>query len=132
MISLRELRSHNSWIHNVPKLRAADHEMRARVHPDDAAAAGIAEGDLVRITSATGSIEVPATLTDAIVPGAIAVPHGWGHDRGAGWRVAGVRPGVNVNLLASTELEDIEPLAGMTLLDGIPVRIEPADRPVPA
>jgi formate dehydrogenase len=132
MISLRELRSHNSWMHNVPKLRAADHEMRARVHPDDAAAAGIAEGDLVRITSATGSIEVPATLTDAIVPGAIAVPHGWGHDRGAGWRVAGARPGVNVNLLASTELGDIEPLAGMTLLDGIPVRIEPADRPVPA
>jgi formate dehydrogenase len=60
------------------------------------------------------------------------VPHGWGHDRGAGWRVAGARPGVNVNLLASTELGDIEPLAGMTLLDGIPVRIEPADRPVPA
>jgi anaerobic selenocysteine-containing dehydrogenase len=37
--------------------------------------------------------------------------------------------GANVNVLASGEPEDLEPLAGMAFLNGIPVRVRPADRP---
>jgi formate dehydrogenase len=54
----------------------------------------------------------------------MALPHGWGH-RG-GWKLANRHAGVNFNLLASGEPEDLERLAGMAHLNGIPVRIEPA------
>jgi formate dehydrogenase len=56
--------------------------------------------------------------------GTIAVPHGWGH-RG-GWRRATTAGGANVNLLASSDPGDLERLAGMAHLNGIPVRLEPA------
>jgi anaerobic selenocysteine-containing dehydrogenase len=95
----------------------------ARIHPDDADALGIGDGDRCRISSAHGSIELAAMLTDEVKPGTVAVPHGWGH-RG-GWNVANAAGGANVNLLASSDPEDLERLAGMAFLNGIPVRIEP-------
>jgi formate dehydrogenase len=123
LIGMRELRSLNSWMHNSPKLMiGATRVHTARIHPTDAAQAGIADGELVRISSRTGTIELPARLSDEMIPGAIAVPHGWGH-RG-GWQVANEAGGANFNRLASTDLEDIEALSGTTHLDGIPVRIE--------
>ena len=122
LIGLRELRSHNSWMHNSPKLMAGDRAHAARVHPDDAASLGVADGDPVRIVSATGAAEVAARLTDEVMRGVVALPHGWGH-RG-GWRVANAAGGVNSNVLASAAPEDLEPLAGMAHLNGIPVRLE--------
>jgi formate dehydrogenase len=122
LIGLRELRSHNSWMHNVPKLMAADRTHAARVHPDDAAAGGIADGALCRVVSASGSIELPAKLTDEVSRGTVAIPHGWGH-RGE-WLRANAAGGVNVNKLASSEPGDLERLAGMALLNGIAVRLE--------
>ena len=38
----------------------------------------------------------PVEVTDAIMPGVVSIPHGWGHDvEGVQMAVAGVRPGVN-------------------------------------
>jgi formate dehydrogenase len=122
LIGLRELRSHNSWMHNVPKLMQGGRIHTARINPDDAAAQGIADGEPCRIVSATGSIELPALLTDEVGPGTVAIPHGWGH-RG-GWRRAASAGGANVNLLASSSPDDLERLAGMAFLNGIPVRVE--------
>jgi formate dehydrogenase len=122
MIGLRELRSHNSWMHNSPKLMAGDRVHRARINPTDAEAAGIADGDRVAVASARGRIETEALVTDEVVAGTIAVPHGWGHD--GGWQRANRAGGPNVNVLASSEPEDLERLAGMAHLNGIPVRIE--------
>jgi anaerobic selenocysteine-containing dehydrogenase len=123
LIGLRELRSHNSWMHNAPLLMRGGRNHAARVHPDDAEALGIGDGDRCRISSPHGSIELAATLTDEVKRGTVAVPHGWGH-RG-GWNVANAAGGANVNLLASSDPEDLERLAGMAFLNGIPVRIEP-------
>ena len=123
MIGLRELRSHNSWMHNSPKLMAGDRVHRARIHPDDAAAAGVADGERVRIASPHGEIETVALVTDEVMDGTIAVPHGWGHD--GGWQVANAAGGANTNVLASSEPADLERLAGMAHLNGIGVRIEP-------
>jgi formate dehydrogenase len=69
LIGLRELRSHNSWMHNVEKLMAADRSHTARVHPNDAARHGIADGAPVRVVSPHGAIELPAKVTDEIAPG---------------------------------------------------------------
>ena len=123
MIGLRELRSHNSWMHNSPKLMAGDRVHRARIHPNDARAAGVGEGERVRITSAHGEIETLALLSDEVMAGTIAVPHGWGHD--GGWQVANAAGGANTNVLASSEPGDLERLAGMAHLNGIAVRIDP-------
>ena len=132
MIGLRELRSHNSWMHNSEKLMKGDRVHRARIHPADAEAAGIADGEGCRITSPHGEIELVASHTDEVKRGTIAVPHGWGHS--GGWRIANAAGGVNTNVLASSEPEDLEPLAGMAHLNGIPVRIEAVviDRPAAA
>ncbi len=122
LIGLRELRSHNSWMHNAPLLMRGGREQTARLHPDDAAALGVRDGDEVRIVSASGEVRIAARLTDEMMPGVIAVPHGWGH--AGGWQVANAAGGTNVNVLASARAEDLEPLAGMAFLNGIPVRVE--------
>jgi formate dehydrogenase len=124
LIGLRESRSHNSWMHNAPALMRGKRGHFARVHPADAAAYGITDGERCRITSEHGSIEVPVRITDEMTPGTVAVPHGWGHGEG-GWRLANAAGGANVNLLASPRPGDLEALAGMANLNGIPVRIAP-------
>ena len=78
----------------------------------------------MRVSSKSGSIELPVKITDEVMEGTVAIPHGWGH-RG-GWKVANEAGGVNVNQLASSEADDLEKLAGMAFLNGIPVRLEPA------
>jgi formate dehydrogenase len=133
LIGLRELRSHNSWMHNAKLLMRGGREHALRVHPDDAAAYGVDSGALARVSSKSGAVEVPVLVTDEMTPGTVALPHGWGH-RG-GWSVANAAGGVNVNLLSSSEPEDLEPLAGMAFLNGIPVSLEPVaseeDEPSP-
>jgi formate dehydrogenase len=126
LIGMRELRSHNSWMHNAALLMRGGRSQALRINPDDAAAAGLTEDDVARVTSASGSLEVGVLITDEMTPGTIALPHGWGH-RG-GWRLANEAGGVNVNLLAPSDPESLEPLAGMAHLTGIPVRVERAAR----
>src|SRR4051794_5582386 len=128
LIGMRELRSHNSWMHNSPLLMRGGRVHAARVHPDDAARYGLEDGGLVCVSSKSGSIELAVKVTDEMTPGTVAVPHGWGH-RG-GWRLANDAGGANVNALASGAPEDLERLAGMAFLNGIPVRLEPVEPPV--
>ena len=131
LIGMRQPRSENSWMHNSPMLmgpvlKRGDRAHGALMNADDAAALAIADGDTVCIRSATGAIEVPVTLTADIVRGAIAVPHGWGHSGSGGWKLANRGGGVNVNTLMSTAPADVESLAGMSWLTGVPVRVQSA------
>jgi assimilatory nitrate reductase catalytic subunit len=45
-----------------------------QVHPETAAALGVADGDLVAVTSPHGRIEVPADVTDAVAPDVVFLP----------------------------------------------------------
>src|SRR3954464_10232065 len=122
LIGLRELRSHNSWMHNSPLLLRGGRTHAARVHPDDAAAVGLSDGDTVCVASTSGSIELPVKVTDEMTPGTVAGPHGWGH-RG-GWRLANEEAGgVNVNELSSGAPEDLERLGGQGVPEGNPGRV---------
>jgi anaerobic selenocysteine-containing dehydrogenase len=123
LIGLRELRSHNSWMHNSPLLMRGGRVHALRVHPRDADEHGLVDGGEARLASKSGSVVVPVKVTDEMTPGVVALPHGWGHK--GGWNVANEAGGVNVNLLASSDPDDLEPLAGMAFLNGIPVRLEP-------
>ncbi|MGY4712588.1 molybdopterin-dependent oxidoreductase [Mycolicibacterium sp. CBM1] len=122
-IGLRELRSQNSWMHNSPTLMKGGRRQRARINPVDAQAAGVADGEQIRVVSAQGAIETEALVTDEMAPGTIAIPAGWGH-RG-GWHLANSVAGANVNELTSSHVDEIEVLAGMSVLNGFAVRVEP-------
>jgi formate dehydrogenase len=123
LIGMRELRSHNSWMHNVDKLMLAREGHRLRMHPADAQARGLADGAIVSVRSASGRVGgVPVLVTDEMTPGVVALPHGWGH-RG-GWQRANAAGGVNVNELTSAAPESLERLAGMAKLNGVAVEVE--------
>jgi len=124
LIGMRELRSHNSWMHNAPLLMRGGRTHALRMHPDDADEAAVADGDVVRITSEAGAVEVPVAVTDEMTRGTVALPHGWGHK--GGWKLANEAGGANVNLLAGSRADSLERLAGMAHLNGIPVRVDPA------
>ena len=49
------------------------------IHPETATHLGIAEGDIVEVTSAAGSVEVPAYLYPGVRPDVVAMPLGQGH-----------------------------------------------------
>ena len=95
------------------------------VNPADAERLGLVDGARAVLTSATGSVEAPVEVTDAIRAGVVSIPHGWGHDApGVRLEVARDHAGVNSNVLADTTL--IDPLSGNAVLNGIPVEIAPA------
>lgn len=121
---LREVRSHNSWMHNSQRLMPENRRYAALMNPTDAAGLGVFDGGEIVVTSPTGSIRVAVRLSDDITPGNVALPHGWGH--AGGWQRANRAGGVNSNLLVSAESKGIERLAGMSVLNGIPIRVEPA------
>ena len=80
LIGRRQLRSNNSWMHNVAGLMRGRPRFTLQIHPDDAAALGLDDGALARVTSLTGrSIDVPVERDDAMRPGVVSLPHGWGH-----------------------------------------------------
>ncbi|WP_084730327.1 molybdopterin-dependent oxidoreductase [Mycolicibacterium elephantis] len=124
MVGLREPRSENSWMHNSPLLMRGDRRQHALMHVDDAAERDIADGDEVRITSPFGTITVPVVTTKDLLPGVVAVPHGWGHKGTGGWRLANRAGGANVNQLTSSDPDDVEALSGMAWLTGVPIRVE--------
>ena len=92
LIGRRQLRSNNSWMHNLNALVKGKDRCTALVNPLDAERLGLEDGGRVRLRSAAGEIEVPVEVTDEMMPGVVSVPHGWGHDaEGVRMRV-GVRP----------------------------------------
>lgn len=122
LIGRRHVRSNNSWLHNSPRLIKGPDRCTLMIHPDDAAARGIAEGDAVRVASRAGVVELPAELTGDVMPGVVSIPHGFGHGReGVKLSVARRRPGVSINDL--TDPEALDPLSGNAVLNGTPVTV---------
>ena len=125
LIGRRHLRSNNSWMHNVAVLVKGKPRCTLQLHPDDAAALGLTAGDPASVRSRVGQVTLPVEVTDAIRPGVVSIPHGWGHDLpGMRLGVAGEHAGVNSNLLADDELFD--PVSGTAVLNGIPVEVTAA------
>jgi anaerobic selenocysteine-containing dehydrogenase len=125
LIGRRQLRSNNSWMHNLPALVKGKDRCTLHVHPDDAARLGLDDGGRALVSSAAGRLEAPVELTDGIMPGVVSIPHGWGHDApGVRLRVASEHAGVNSNVLSDETR--VDPLSGNAVLNGIPVEVAPA------
>ena len=100
------------------------------MHPEDAKAAGLAQGDLADVRTEAGLVRLPVQLLPDLQPGSVAIPHGWGHQHAKGLSVASRTTGVNVNVLADSGPEAVEALSGMSRLTAIPVEVAPADGPL--
>ena len=125
LVGRRHLRTNNSWMHNLPQLAGGRPLCTLQVHPSDAARLGLTDGGVARVAARVGTVEAAVEVTDAVMPGVVSLPHGFGHDQpGTQLTVAAARPGVNSNLLAD-ELA-LDPLSGNAVLNGIPVQVEPA------
>jgi anaerobic selenocysteine-containing dehydrogenase len=125
LVGRRQLSSNNSWMHNLAPLVRGGNRCTAQLHPDDARRLGLVDGDLALVRSRAGEVTVPVEITDAMRPGVVSIPHGWGHD-GTGTRtaVASAHAGVNSNLLADELLLDA--LSGTAVLNGIPIEMKAA------
>jgi anaerobic selenocysteine-containing dehydrogenase len=128
LISKREQLSHNSWLHNHARFVAGRRSTNyLYMHPDDGKERGLESGAMVEVRSRAGAVRLPVQLTEDMMPGAVALPHGWGHQKADGLRVASQTTGANVNLLASDGPDFLEYFSGMAQLNGIPVQVSRVD-----
>ena len=79
------------------------------LHPEDAGAAGVVDGQRVVVRSSRGHLTGTAKVDPAIRRGVVSVPHG--------------HHGANVNLLSDKDI--LDPVTGMVRYSGIPVSVEP-------
>jgi anaerobic selenocysteine-containing dehydrogenase len=82
---------------------------RLRVHPDDATAAGVADGDRASVFSEHGSVDVTIVVDDRMRAGVVSLVHG--------------RRGHSPGNLTSARI-DVDPLTTMPRASALPVRLE--------
>ena len=122
IIGRRDVRSNNSWMHNLPLLAKGPFRCTALVNPADARRLGLADGALARISNRGRSIEAQVQISEEMMPGVVSLPHGWGHGLpGTRMRLAAERPGANLNALLDEDWRD--PLSGNAVLSGVPVAL---------
>ena len=125
LVGRRDLRSNNSWMHNLPVLVKGKARCTVHVHPDDAPRLGVADGADVRVRSDRGRDRAA----------------GRGHRRGAGGRRehparVGSRRGGRATFgrgarrrcrtrTRSPRADLFDPLSGNAVLNGIPVELAP-------
>ncbi len=125
LVGRRQLRSNNSWMHNVPGLSGGSNACTVQLHPDDAARLGITDGMTVRVSTEVGAVTVPAEVTDRVRTGVACMPHGWGHAAPDVWgTTARARAGANVNELVTSAAVDV--LSGTAVLGGMAIQVTPA------
>ncbi len=125
IIGRRDVRTNNSWMHNLPTLAKGPMRCTVLVHPEDAARHGVSDGALATLRNGAGQLRAQVRLSLDMMPGVVSLPHGWGHDLpGTQLSVAAQRPGANINTLLDDQSRD--PLSGNAVLSGVAVSMEPA------
>ncbi|TXS96170.1 molybdopterin-dependent oxidoreductase [Parahaliea maris] len=126
LIQKRERFSHNTWAHNVTAFVKGERNTNyLYIHPQDAAAHQLTQDSIARVSANGKYIDVPVKFDDSMMPGAVAVPHGWGHQRADGLSVARQTNGANINVIMPDGPGSIEPLSGMSHMNGVVVTVSP-------
>lgn len=122
LIGRRQLRSNNSWMHNVPRLMKGKSRCTLLMHPTNATDRGLVNGDRVTVSSAAGAIEIELGVTDDVAPGVVCAPHGFGHDLpGVQLATAATHAGVNINRVTDPSI--IDALTGNAVVNAVPVEV---------
>jgi anaerobic selenocysteine-containing dehydrogenase len=112
-------------MHNSARLTKGPERCALQMHPEDAAARGLAAGQRVRVRSRVGEIVAPLQVTSDMRPGVVCLPHGFGHHRdGIRLGVARQRPGVSLNDV--TDDAEVDLLSGNAALNGVSVEVSSA------
>ncbi len=110
----------NSLGRELPGLARVGTTNAAYVHPDDLAELGVTEGDLVEITSPTGTIVGVAEASDTVKRGVVSMSHSWG---GSVTDDDVRAQGTPTNRLCTVE-SGWDRLNGMAIQSAIPVRVQ--------
>ena len=125
LIGRRHVRSNNSWMHNYHRLVKGKPRHQLLMHPQDLASRGLQDGQLVRVQSRVGMVEVEVAVSDEMMQGVVSLPHGWGHGRqGVQMDIASKQPGVSANDL--TDERFLDALSGNAALNGVVVQVAAA------
>jgi len=93
-----------------------------RISSKDAAAISISDGDMLEVSTRSGSAQVPAKVTTDIRPGVVSMPHGWGRKLFHPETQTEVElQGVSDNLL--TDDAELDTLTGMPIYNSIPCSV---------
>lgn len=122
LIGRRHLRDCNSWLHNSATLTKGRNRCTAMINPEDARRIGVESETAVRVSSKSGSITIPAEVTDSVARGVVSIPHGYGHGR-AGVRLAVAADSAGVSINDLTDENMIDELTGNAALNGVPVTV---------
>ena len=115
----REMRKINSWLKNAEMVRVGEPGPACVINPEDAKWLGLSEGELGRIRSRTGSIEARFEISEDVIPGSVAIPHGWSMHSS---KDLGTK---NEHFIANEVIPaEMEPPSGQAILCGVPVQIE--------
>jgi anaerobic selenocysteine-containing dehydrogenase len=102
--------AHLPWLQEMPDpLTSAMWSSWVEINPATAARLGIAQGDVVDITSQHGTVRTAAFLSPGIAPDVLAMPAGQGHSTFT--RYASGRGANPVDLLAPLSVEDLDAVA---------------------
>jgi len=105
LISRRHVRSNNSWMGTIERLKGGSNKCTLQINPKDTE--GLSNGQLVQVKSATGTIKVEIEITDDMMTGVVSLLHG-------------VTP--SINDLTNEKLMD--PITGNAIFSGVGVEIE--------
>ena len=127
LIGRRNVRTNNSWMRQFQKL-SANKQVRctAMISSEDAQRLGIEDAEQIKVSSVNGEIQLPAEITETMMPGVVCIPHGFS-DLREGTRIphADAKPGVSVNDI--TDHNRVDQLTGNAAFSGTAVTIEKID-----
>jgi len=118
VIGRRNLKTMNSWMHNVQFLWRNKQEPKLFINTQDAKRLNLNNNDNVVIENRLGCVQVPIQITEDIMPGVICYPHGWGH-KNPKLSFANQHPGENINVL--TDSHKLDKLSGQPVMNGYSV-----------
>ncbi len=113
MTGRRLFHYHATMTRKVAGLNWIMPEELAQINPVDAAASGVADGEMVKVTSRQGSVKVRARVTGAVPPGMVAMAFHFAE--------------CPTNELISSRLETLDPVTRTPAYKTCPVRVEKAD-----
>lgn len=123
MLIAGERRMYNAnTIYRNPQWRQSDAEGVLKIHPTDAAALDLADGDSALCESPWGELSVQVKLCETLRPGVVSLPHGYGLDYpdAKGQRI---RYGPLLNLL--TGARHCDRISATPFHKNVPVRLRP-------
>ncbi|MCV2889303.1 molybdopterin oxidoreductase family protein [Ruegeria aquimaris] len=123
LIGRRQVRSHNSWTQNSARLVKGRNRCTVEVNPEDATRLGLSDGADAVVSSAAGSVTLPVEITEAMAPGVVSIPQGWGQKNG---RLSAATQTATVSINDLTDDSRTDPLSGNAAFNGLPVALHPA------